>query len=429
MRAFSSASPKSMCASSSNRATFCTASGGPWAAAFLLYMRVLQSGQTSITIGAREMHIEKTAGGAHSTVIEFSMRKPYDMHHHPREGEILKLVAPMLAKRFAGAIIMPNTDEPILTAARAESYRQDILAHTGVPFHPLMTLYLSNRLEPEQLAIAIDSGNVFGVKYYPFGLTTNSEYGIKVAADLWTPGTRAYELLQMLADLDSTLLLHAADGFDADGNEQDPYDQEPHFFRESLPRIRDAHRNLRISVEHLSTSNGVAYMMEHGGPLLGCSLTAQHLLLDRRDVHRKGFNPHRFWWPIIQRAEHKHALLEFAAAGYPFVWLGSDSAPHPLTKKEASCCGGGVLTVHAGIELYAEAFDSIGALDKLEAFASLNGPDFYDVSPSEETIRLVREDWTVVEDYQIDVPKDADPRSGIIRPFRLGESVKWKLVG
>ncbi len=360
--------------------------------------------------------------------IRITFKKPFDMHHHVREGDTLKVVVPLFAKRFAGGIIMPNTDQPILTARRAREYREEILRESGPDFNPLMTLYLSPKLEVDELEKAVIHSHVYGAKYYPYGLTTNSEFGIRNATDLWTRGTRAYALLEALTDLGKVLLLHAADGFDANGRELDPYDQEPHFFRESLPRIRDAHPLLKISVEHLSTKDGVEYMEQHGGFRLGCSLTAQHLLLDRRDVHRKGLNPHKFWWPIIQRAEHKEALLTFAAAGHPYVWLGSDSAPHPVTKKEASCCGGGVLTAHAGIELYAEAFQNADALEKLEDFASVNGPRFYGVPESEETITLVRNEWLVIQDYEIPVAPGADPRSGRIVPFRLGEPIAWKLA-
>ncbi|MDB5237199.1 MAG: dihydroorotase [Parcubacteria group bacterium] len=358
-----------------------------------------------------------------------TMRKPFDMHHHVRDGETMKLVVPMLAKRFAGAIIMPNTDPPMVTSEQVVKYRADILdAAQDEDFNPLMTFYLSDKIDPRDLKSAIRRKHIHGVKFYPYGLTTNSEFGISNTSDLWTPGTRAYEILRVLADQASTLLLHAADGFDTEGIELDPYDQEKHFFAETLPRIIEAHPVLGISVEHISTKEGAEYMAANGGPLLGCSVTAQHLLLDRRDVHRKGFNPDRFWWPIIQRAEHKKALLTLVSKGHRFVWLGSDSAPHPLTKKYASCCGGGVLTAHAGIELYVEPFHDADALDKLEDFASVNGPRFYGIKPSAESITLVQEDWTVLQDYSIPVAQDADPLSSVIRPFRLGETLKWKLV-
>lgn len=371
------------------------------------------------------MHISR---GDTGRATRFTMKMGIDLHQHVRQGQILKLVVPMLARRFAGAIIMPNTDPPITTAAQARKYQCDTLAVSGPEFRPLMTLYLTDQLDPDELDAANELCGTCDVKYYPFGLTTNSENGVRNPSALWTPGTRPYEVLQRLTDLDRIALFHAADGFDHDGNELDPYDQETHFLHESLPRIRNAHPSLKISLEHLSTMEGMEYMRLYGGSRLGCSITAQHLLLDRRDVHRKGFQPHKFWWPIIQGAAHKEALRAFVAEGHDFVWLGSDSAPHPIGKKETDCCSGGVLMAHAGIELYAEIFDSIDALEKLEAFAALNGPRFFGIEPSDRTITLVREPWTVTETYSIDVAEGEDPRMGTIRPFRLGEPVEWKLA-
>lgn len=354
-----------------------------------------------------------------------SIRMPFDMHHHVRSGETLTIVGEMLARRFAGAIIMPNLQPPITTAAMVEAYRAQVLAATGADFQPLMTLYLTDTLSPDEVRQARARHGLAGVKYYPRGLTTNSDSGVADPAALWTVGTTPFEVLRALAELDAVLLLHAADGFAADGAELDPYDQETHFIRETLPRIVAAHPDLKISVEHLSTKEGAAFMAANQSPRLGCSLTAQHLLLDRRDVHRGGFRPHMSWWPIIQREEDKLALRDLAASGSRFVWLGSDSAPHPIGRKEADCCAGGVMMVHAGVELYAEAFDLMGALDRFEAFASLNGPRFYGVAPSARTIDLVREDWVVRQTFRITAEA---PRMDEIRPFRLGETVAWKLA-
>lgn len=354
-----------------------------------------------------------------------SIRMPFDMHHHVRGGETLAIVGGLLAPRFAGAIIMPNTQPPITTAAMVEAYRADVIAATAPDFQPLMTLYLTDTLDPEQVRLAREQHGLAGIKYYPRGLTTNSDSGVANPAALWTPGTTPFEVLRTLAELDAVLLLHAADGFAADGSELDPYDQETHFIRETLPRIIQAHPGLKISVEHLSTKEGAAFVRANQSAHLGCSLTAQHLLLDRRDVHRGGFRPHMSWWPIIQREDDKLALRELAASGSPYVWLGSDSAPHPIGKKETDCCAGGVMMVHAGVELYAEAFDVMGALDRFEAFASLNGPRFYGLAPSDRTIELVREDWVVRNTFHI---TSDEPRMDEIRPFRLGEKVAWKLA-
>jgi dihydroorotase len=286
-----------------------------------------------------------------------------------------------------------------------------------------MTLYLTDQLDPRE----VGSAGIVGIKYYPRGLTTNSNSGVEDPRSLWTKGTNPYEALRALAACQGVLLLHAADGFDKGGSELDPFEQEPHFIRETLPRIRDAHPDLKISVEHLSTMEGATYLEENGGEKLGCSLTAQHLLLDRRDLFRGGFRPERFWWPIIQSEEDRDALRGLAKKDLPFVWLGSDSAPHPSTKKRAECCAGGVLMAHAGIELYAEAFEGMGALDdRFERFASINGPRFYGLPPSEETIELAREAWTVEKPFAC----FTSAGSGVeeIIPFRLGEKILWKLA-
>lgn len=366
--------------------------------------------------------MEITRDEATGKPIKIRMRKPADMHQHLRQHSILELVAPMVAKRFQMAIIMPNTTPPITTGEAVIQYRQEILKAAGGPFLPLMTMYLTDELNPIHVSMALERRHIWGVKYYPRGLTTNSDSGVKTPASLWTEDSRPYEVLRALAEEGGVLLLHAADGLDKEGNELDPWDQEKHFIRETLPRIIDAHPKLKISVEHLSTKEGARFLENNGGTLLGCSLTAHHLLLDRRDMMRAGFRPHRFWWPVIQRKEDKEALLALATKGYHFVWLGSDSAPHPREKKEADCCSGGVLMAHAGIELYAEAFE--GMLEKLENFACFNGPRFYGAPTSKEEITLVREDWTVRSLFRVEQGGYDKP----IVPFRLGETIRWKLV-
>lgn len=338
---------------------------------------------------------------------------------------MLDLVAPMVARRFSMAIIMPNTDPPITSKGAAQKYQREIEKVTqnkGWQFQPLMTLYLTDTLHPHTIEV---SNNVYGVKYYPSGLTTNSNEGVKNPASLWTKGAWPYAALQACAQKGTVLMLHAADRVDVRGEELDPYEQEPHFIRETLPRIRDAHPNLKISVEHLSTAVGAEYIRTNGGPTLGCSITAQHLLLDRRDTHRGGLRPHMFWWPIIQSKEHKEEIRKLAAENHSFVWLGSDSAPHPVGKKETDCCAGGVLTAHAGIELYAQAFEDMSALDeRFERFASTNGPTFFGLTPSNHTIGLFREPWK----GQLMFATDAK-EGEIVRPFMAGEKIRWTFVG
>lgn len=365
--------------------------------------------------------------------LTMRLLKPADMHEHLRQGAMLKLVAPMVAKRFAAAIIMPNTT-PVLTDLRSVSkYRNEIKEACGDPsFLPLMTFYLTDKLEPEAVAVGLAEKLIYGIKYYPRGLTTNSDSGVEKPSALWTKQTLPYLCLRALAQSGGVLLLHAADGFDEGGEELDPYDQEKHFISETLPRIIDAHPDLKISVEHMSTTEGARFIRRHGGERLGCSITAHHLLLDRRDVLRGGFHPHKHWWPIIQPREHKDEIRALVREGLRYVWLGSDSAPHLVGKKEASCCLGGVLMAHAGIELYAEAFEALGALDRrFEEFCSINGPRFFGVPLSDEHLTLVKEPWKVAEPlYCVEEEDHRWPPSDDTKvvPFRLGEKVQWRLA-
>ena len=304
----------------------------------------------------------------------------------------------------------------------AEYAKQVMDAVWPYHFEPLMTMYLTDTLDRDDVADCLKRRAIAGVKYYPRGLTTNSDSGVKDPASLWTDGTEPCLVLRTLAEHGGVLLIHAADGVDKNGDIVDPDDQEKHFIRETLPRIIDAHPNLKISVEHLSTKEGAAFMYDNGNERLGCTITAQHLLLDRRDTMKGGLQTHMFWWPIIQHKEDREALQALATSGKTFVYLGSDSAPHPKNKKEAACCIGGVLMAHAGIEFYAEAFDKLGSLDKLEDFASINGPRFYGRQPSGNSIELTRNPWIIREWFYAGA--DEEP----IRPFRLGGTVDWKLT-
>ncbi len=353
---------------------------------------------------------------------DITMVMPFDGHQHVRKGETLKTVVPLITARFQDVIVMPNTKPPITTLEMAKEYRGEIGKVDSLPWTPRMTLYLTDTLQPEEIEKDTDR-LIVGVKYYPRGLTTNSDEGVEDPASLWTQGSNPYNVLRILAEHDRVLLLHAADGIDKHGELLEPEQQEPHFIRETLPRIRYAHPDLKISVEHLSTRVGAEYMHENGNERLGCSLTSQHLLLHKGLTFRGGLRPHEWWWPMIQSKEDREALRELARAGKTFVWLGSDSAPHPKDKKEAACCVGGVLTAHAGIELYAEAFEDMGALDeRFEQFASIYGPRFYGIPASNRTIQLTREPWTVRQWFYAGAEEEP------IRPFRLGETIRWKLV-
>ncbi len=384
------------------------------------------------------MKIEYADQAQMTRPVKITMRKPADMHQHFRQGNRLRMIVPLVTKRFAMALAMPNLEPPVTTYSGMMEYCDEIIREADLGetnFQILLTLYLTDMLDPREVSEACQHPCFAGIKYYPAGLTTNSDSGVKNPADLWTPGTKPYRCLEILAAYGKVLLLHGADGL-ARGNVQvrtrhyrageelDPYDQEPHFLLYSLPKIIEKHPRLKISFEHLSTGEGAEFLRQYGGMRLGCGLTSQHLLEDRRDTHRRGFRPHAFWFPVPQPKEHRDELCKFAAEGHTFAYLGSDSAPHYRKKKESDCCMGGVLTAHAGIELYAEAFEKAGALATFEEFASLNGPLFYGISPSDEDITLVREQWSVTDLFYVEEENDVEP----IVPFRLGETVDWKLV-
>ena len=359
-----------------------------------------------------------------TAVREITITRPSDFHQHLRDGGLMSVVANMVFDRFANALVMPNLQPPVTTYQHMAAYRHAILSERPTA-NPIMTLYLTDELQPSEINLGAKHAWFAGVKYYPRGLTTNSDSGVAVPADLWTPGRPAFDALLALADCGRVLLLHAADGFDRHGDELDPFDQEPHFIRETLPRIIDAHPELKISVEHMSTMQGAEFIFVNGGERLGCSLTAHHLLLDRRDMLRGGMRPNRFWWPIIQGKDHRDALRGLVEERLPFVWLGSDSAPHRRSKKLNECCSGGVLMAHAGIELYAEAFAEIDALDYLEAFASINGCRFFKVPIPTDTITLREEPWIVRNLFMTASGEGSDDP---VVPFRYGEEVKWSMV-
>jgi dihydroorotase len=364
----------------------------------------------------------------------YHQRLGWDLHVHGRQGPMLRTVVPMTVRQFAGAVFMPNLRPPITTSAMVAEYRAELLAGaalerlkgTNATFRPLMTMYLTDQLEPAEIKAALEH-DLLGVKYYPRGLTTNSESGVKNPASLWTEGTKPFECLRMLAETGRTLMLHAANALDRKGEELDPYEEEIDFVAESLPRIQRAHPDLRIVFEHLSTAEGAEYMMQHGDDMLGCTITAHHLLLDRRDTYRGGVHVHRQWRPVIQDMRHREAVRALAGSGLPFVFLGTDSAPHPIDRKEAACCVGGVLTAHCAMELYIEAFENMGKLDKLENFSAVFGPKFYGLPLSEERIVFEQHEWEV----QDAIPFKGGPYSfeeANLRPFRFGEKVRWRQV-
>ncbi len=338
------------------------------------------------------------------------LARPDDWHLHLRDGEALRAVLPHTARRFARAIVMPNLKPPVTAVEAAARYRERILAAlpAGARFEPLMTLYLTDSTAAQEIARARESGFVHGVKLYPAGATTHSDAGV-------TDVARCHGALEAMEKLGLPLLVH--------GEVTDPavdvFDRERVFIERVLAPLVRRHPGLRVVLEHVTTRDGVQFVLESGQGVAG-TLTAHHLLLNRNAMFEGGVRPHHYCLPVLKREEHRRALVAAAVGGSPKFFLGTDSAPHARAAKEAACGCAGIYTAHAGIELYAEAFEAAGALERLEAFASFHGPDFYGLPRNREAITLVREPWEVPAGYAF----GADT----LVPLRAGGRVAWKLA-
>ncbi len=336
--------------------------------------------------------------------------RPDDAHLHLRDGAALASVLPHTARVFARAVVMPNLGPPVTDTALAAAYRERILAALpkGSKFEPLMTLYLTDNTGAEEIARAKRSGFVCGVKYYPAGATTNSEAGV-------TRIERAYPALAAMEEHDLPLLVHGevtAPGVDV-------FDRERVFLETVLAGITRRFPRLRIVVEHVTTREAVEFVLA-GGPRIAATITAHHLLYNRGAMFSGGIRPHYYCLPVLKREEHRQALVRAATSGNPKFFLGTDSAPHARADKETLCGHAGIYTAHAAIELYAEAFEQAGALDKIEAFASFHGADFYRLPRNRGSITLRKEPWTV--------PGEIPFGAATLVPLRAGESVGWRLA-
>ena len=339
-----------------------------------------------------------------------TITRPDDWHLHLRDGAALASVLPHTARQFARAIVMPNLKPPVTTTAMALAYRERILAALpeGMQFEPLMTLYLTDNTPPDEIRRAVDSGFIHAVKLYPAGATTNSDAGV-------TDLTRCYKTLEVMQELDMPFLLH---GEVTDGD-IDLFDREAVFIERVLRPLRAAMPELPIVFEHITTKDAAQYVAEAEGPI-GATITAHHLLYNRNEIFRGGINPHYYCLPVLKREEHRLALVTAATSGDERYFLGTDSAPHAVGAKESSCgCAGCYTALHA-MELYTEAFARAGALDKLEAFASLNGPAFYGLEPNAGTITLKRETWTL--------PNTVPFGESQLVPLNAGEEIGWKVA-
>jgi dihydroorotase len=335
---------------------------------------------------------------------------PDDWHLHLRDGPHMKAVLADTARRFARAIVMPNLRPPVTTTAAALAYRDRILAAlpAGSAFEPLMTLYLTDNTSPEEIGRARASGAVHAVKYYPAGATTNSDSGV-------TDLTRCYGVFEQMAEHGMPLLVH--------GEVTDPavdvFDRERVFLERMLAPLVARFPALKIVVEHITTREAAQFVQE-AGDNVAATITAHHLLINRNALFAGGIRPHLYCLPIVKREPHREALVAAAASGSRKFFLGTDSAPHARHTKETSCGCAGVYTAHAGIELYAEAFEAAGALDKLDDFASRHGAAFYGLPRNKATITLEKAVTTVPEELVF-----GDDR---LVPFRAGESVSWRIA-
>ena len=343
------------------------------------------------------------------TLQALTLARPDDWHLHLRDGAALAAVLPHSARQFARAIVMPNLRPPVTTVALARAYRERILAAlpAGARFEPLMTLYLTDNTTPEEIAQARASGLVHAVKYYPAGATTNSDSGVTRLA-------HCFRALEAMEKAGLPLLLHG----EVTDPEVDVFDREQVFIDTLLPQITQRFAGLRLVLEHVTTREAVQYVSAAPANV-AATITAHHLLLNRNAMFAGGVRPHHYCLPLLKREVHRRALVQAATGGSPKFFLGTDSAPHARRNKEASCGHAGVYSAHAAIELYAEAFDAAGALDRLEAFAAFHGADFYRLPRNTEKITLRRENWQVQTSFALDDDQ--------LVPLRAGESLSWRL--
>ena len=340
---------------------------------------------------------------------EITLKRPDDWHAHFRDGAVLAAVVPATAERFARAVAMPNLSPPVTTTAAALAYRDRILAVVppGASFEPLMTLYLTDETGAEEIRRAAASRGVLGVKLYPAGATTNSAHGV-------TDLERCAPALDAMQECGLALMVHG-EVTDAD---VDVFDREREFIERTLASLVERFPGLKVVLEHVTTADGVGFV-RGARDGVAATITAHHLLLNRNALFEGGLRPHHYCLPVLKRERHRAALLDAATSGEPRFFLGTDSAPHPRHAKESACGCAGMYTAHAGIELYAEVFDRAGALRKLEAFASRNGPAFYGLAPNLGTITLRRESWPV--------PAEMPIGGDVLVPFRGGGRVAWRL--
>lgn len=340
-----------------------------------------------------------------------TLTQPDDWHLHLRDGADLAAVLPDTARRFARAIVMPNLKPPVTTTAQAQAYRDRIVAAlpARIPFEPLMTLYLTDNTPADEIRRAKASGFVHAVKLYPAGATTNSDSGV-------TDVERCHGAIEALAEAGMPLLIHG----EVTDPRVDVFDREHVFIERTMTPLVRRFPQLKIVFEHITTTQAAQFV--RAAPAnVGATITAHHLLLNRNALFQGGVRPHHYCLPVLKREEHREALVQAATSGNPKFFLGTDSAPHARHTKETDCGCAGVYTAHAAIELYAEAFEAAGALDRLEAFASFHGADFYGLPRNFGRITLEKRAWKV--------PEALPYGRHTLVPMRAGSSVGWSLTG
>ncbi|MES9993037.1 MAG: dihydroorotase [Candidatus Thiodiazotropha sp.] len=343
--------------------------------------------------------------------MRITLTRPDDWHLHLRDDEAMASVVAHSAERFARAIVMPNLKPPVTTTAMAMAYRERILA--ALPpksdFKPLMTLYMTDRLSSEEVIASKQSGIVNGIKLYPAGATTHSDAGV-------TNIKNCYSALETMQREGLPLLIHA----EVTDPEVDIFDREQVFIDRHLQPLARDFPALPMVFEHITTREAVDFIRATDGNI-AATITVQHLMYNRNAMLVGGIRPHFYCLPILKRESHQAALIEAATSGEPHFFLGTDSAPHPQHAKECACGCAGCYTAHAAIELYAELFERVGALDRLEGFASFYGPDFYGLPRNRELITLEKRPWKSPQSYQFG--KDR------VVPLGSGETISWQLVG
>jgi dihydroorotase len=339
-----------------------------------------------------------------------TLRRPDDWHLHLRDGEALRAVLPFSAARFARAIVMPNLKPPITTTEQALSYRRRILdaLPAGVKFEPLMTLYLTDRTEPAEVDRAKASGCVHGFKLYPAGATTHSDAGV-------TDIRKIEPVLARMSELGVILQVHG----EVTSPDVDVFDREARFIAEVLAPTVDKYARLKVVFEHVTTRAAAEFVL-HARSGVAATVTPQHLLMNRNALFTGGIRPHHYCLPVLKTEPDRRALLEAIASGDARFFLGTDSAPHAKHTKEAACGCAGIFSAHAALELYAEAFETVDALSKLQGFASEHGAAFYGLPYNDGTITLVKESWEVPAAYRFG--------SDEVVPLRAGERMHWRIV-